>query len=574
MLSHRKKQKNNIISEITKKFLSRKKQKNKKMDYVSDPVSEIMNCDQKIIYDSSFQVTKFMCEITNTYGSTSLYNEYRITSRLPDIVDMETMVMSIPIQLKAYFPVNSVASPWYNSELFTNALYADMGVMNAIHQLEIKLNNVSVCKSESDKIRNLKATMVDDKFDDDEYEVIGKWGVPKTQSYTYSKDNQGNAFLNGGNPAWLSNNEAWRTSFLTLLQSIDDRLNGSKETLTIKSNGGDKQMDVYTTTVNLALPLKYINRSFRSGGRLPIGLPISIELQSFNKEQPFGAIPFNKGFLTTFVAGSPKLIYAYDQVKPEIMEIVKDFRLTSYMSYTNDLMEEFNFNSVNSLSLQAAVAVQQQLPTEFIIRSYSEIGYTDNDDSLNWDQTEVPYFMADKVAWFPNSLVNMAVRSNNGEINNNLNKIKNLRFKNSGVSVYDIPLEDDLRNGNFNPSAYDYILNNVMSKKSFLNVGNKLSMLKGPSNNFSSKMINGGYNFIYMPGGKASEGVQPGDTSSFNIVVEIDLEKELAQGITLSILKKIPSMMKIGPENSVRELMWPEIERNDVISVVSPKLAN
>lgn len=569
--------------EALKKFFYRKKsenkQNNKMSEYVSDPVTELMNCDQRIIYDSSYERTKFGYAITSERGHTSLYNIYKINTLLSNIAAMDTMVLTIPITISCYLADDRPTTPAGTPEIFTNALWADMGVMNAIYQLDIKLAGQSVGKAENIKLRNLKSTAVDNKFDDDEYSVIGKWGVPKTQSYTYTTDAAKEVYPQGGNPAWIANDKTWRDSFLVLLMSLDAKINGDYEAVTLPSTDGlEHTMRKYTTTVNLALPLKYINRAFRSNARLPANLPIHIELTSFKKERPFGVIPFNGGYLTTYVAGDPKFVYAYDEVKQSIKSLINEFRLSSHMSYTNDLLEEFTFNGSKTRSLQANVSVQQQLPTEFIIRVYSEVGYTDNAESKNSEDLVVPYFVGNLIAWFPDSLVNMATDGTtdgrpNGLIDNTSNKLKNLRFKNSGQAIYDIPLEDDQRNGNFNPSAYDYILM-TMSKSSYLNVGNNLTNQKGPSNFLSSKMINAGFTFIYMPGGQVNLGVQPGDTSSFNIVIEFDMEKELASGISLSILKKIPSMLMIGPENNVRELMWPQIEQDNVITVIQPKMAN
>ena len=135
-------------------------------------------------------------------------------------------------------------------------------------------------------------------------------------------------------------------------------------------------------------------------------------------------------------------------------------------------------------------------------------------------------------------------------------------------------ISDDLKNGNFNQSAIDYILQQ-MNQVSFLNIGNKLAMNMAPTNNLNSKLVNGGsFSFIYMPGGKVGEGTQPGDTSAKNIVMEIGFEKTLAAGISVTISKKIPSQLLIDPQNNVTELMWPQLQTDGVIKVLMPRLAN
>lgn len=551
------------------------------MSMYQDPVMDIMDSAQRIILDSSFQKTKFIEENTSQVGSNALYNTYLITTRLPDIVKTNTFVLSMPMKITIYFPKrpNKKNSPYLNNAWFKNSLYADMGIMQALHQIEIKLGNNPIGKSESRFLKQMKETMVDRKFSNDVCETLGKWGLPKTCSYTADAQTgivEDEYYLENGNLAWMSNDVTLRESFLSLLMSTDDIINGTyiPTQAIVDAKGTPHDMEVFTQTLNLSLPLCYINRAFNSESRLPANLQLSIYIESCLKEQPFGVIPFFGGFMTTKLSGLPKLSYAYDQILPELTDIVNNYRESNYMQYNTDLIEEININGITSPNLQIPIAVQQQLPTEIRMKIHSDIGYTDAPESLNWDQTPIPYFIGLNIAWFPDSLVNVACKNNDNTINNTDNKIRNIIIKNSGQSIYEMNISDDLKNGNFNQSAIDYILQQ-MNQVSFLNIGNKLAMNMAPTNNLNSKLINGGsFSFIYMPGGKVGEGTQPGDTSAKNIVMEIGFEKTLAAGISVTISKKIPSQLLIDPQNNVTELMWPQLQNDGVIKVLMPRLAN
>jgi hypothetical protein len=576
------------------------------MSYEQEPVVEVLNGAQKIVYDETFVETKINEALVTYTGHNAEYNQYTISEDLVAHVNMNSMVLSVPVEIKFYSNndaanlVNPLTLQW------GQYLWADVAMMSIFWTIIVKLNNQQIDKEDSSKMRNLKQIMADYKYDDSEYEALGKWGLFFTQTFTPDNQVRTGPAQQYGNPfnyAWLQNPQAQRDSFLQFLQSI--AINYQVNSLTGVNLAGTPtgypvmtgvQMRSLSMTVNLALPLKWFHAGFRSNGRLPPGMNVRIEMQAFRAEQLVGVFPLGLPIETetanqvpwSFVtvrlnadANKPKLYYAYDYLNPAIDSIVNRYRMTNDLTYTNDLREEFVLQGSNGPNFNRAITTQQQLPTEIIIRklavatnkgSQGDVYVPFQVSAGAANNNGIGQMLVLNAAYFYDSLCHAVAADNT----NHSVYLREIRIKNSGKDIYAYVPNDNLAFGNFNPAPQDYIFLDYMNKNSFLNLTVQSTGTQRASYaNLSSKIVNGNNSFIFMPGGQVQQGEQYGNTKAYNVDLSIIYSGGIESAkVYLSVLRKIPSMLTISALNEVRELMWPQMEKDGFIKVVQPVLSN
>ena len=523
-------------------------------EIVQDPIEGVMNCDQYLVYDSTYIESKLIEETTTAIGQDALYQSRQIRATLPSFTHMDYLVLSIPMVIRQYLPTGS-AGPY--SQQYDNLMMADMGIMNAFWTIMTTLNNQNIAKEEDNKLRNLKLTMVDYKYDDDDYRILGNWGLPITQTFNYTNENEECM-------SFSLNPPVWRETFVRLMRSADSELNGVVTQQTIQT----QVFDVYTLRATLPLPLKYIYRQFRARGRLPTGLEIITRIQAYINEQVFAVFPGRQGYITTqcdvSASNNIKFYYVYDYVKQGVEQMLKEFRLSRPMVYVNELTEEYVMSNNGSSIYFQNITIQQQMPNEFIIRFLSqETGGTQADTNV------APYYISSNSAYFANSNVSI---STNGLVDAYTpNSINQIDFFNSGKLIYSYIPNQITSSGSVHISAQDYIFG-VMQKQSNLSLN--LGHISKPTNFLNGGLIAGPISFIYRPGGEANIGVQHGDLKAYNIRVSIVLAKPLNPNFYISVTRKIPAMLTIDALNKVHQQMWPQLEKDNVIQIVQPTLSS
>lgn len=524
------------------------------MEVERDPIEDIINADQHLVYDDSYEITKIFEEGTSSKAPTATWNTAVIESVLPSYVHMDNFILSIPVIIS----IAQFGTPVDVQTLdFANCFFADMALLNIFFRIELQLGGQNINKGDDNKLRNLKASVVDYKYNDDDYKIIGAWGIPQPSVYN------GSATLPAITTTLIP--QQWRDTWYRLLQSCSDGPNGNGTPQTTQTING-KTAKVNELQMSIPIPLKYLFRVMRSRGRLPTGLKVKISIQGYNTRQIIGSSRdnFQISALADIDANTPKLYYLYDYVSPGVEAIINEFRLGQSLSYCNELLEEFSFSSENTKTFKQMITIQQQIPTEFLIRFM--VNNTVSDSATEeyiaaTSKAPYPYLVAKNKLSIADSLSSLKD-----------NFIKSLQIFSSGKEVFRFQLDTILKNGSVIPSAHD-ILYQGMKRNSYLQL-NRQGKTSGPLNYFAAQNCGGMFSFIFSPGGESNIGVQTDDKDANNIEIVIDLEKPLDPNISINILRKIPAMLKISALNQVHQQMWPQVEQDGIIKIVMPRLAN
>ena len=548
------------------------------MNVEEDPVDVIMNCDQKQISDNSFKLSKNEYEISSKRGQTNLYQISEITLTLPNVVSMDSLVLSVPLVIFQHS--NTLLTNIQKLAMIPRMLNSNMGIMNAFWKIKIFINDESVDNDESSKTHVMKQTMIDYKFDDDSYSWIGCWGVPFTQTIVTNEADQIE------NLAWRQNPVGWRDKYYNILQSCLTINNGNKygePYLITNGTGTIATIDQTATSFVLPLPLYSICRAFRSKARLPLGTKITIQFQTLKFQQPFSVMSntfslLNYNMYTAWINPTLtiKLNYVYDELNPEVESAINMFRGSQFCTYNNSVIEEFLFPGGTGPVFMRNITNQQQLPSQL---SFSIVNYNTNCAIYK------PPLVTDPLGSYPILIITNWVQFaesdgfiSNSIITNNLkdfgNFIKELQIWTSGKLIYKLESEDSNTSlGNQNPSANDVIFKNYYQKNSFLNL-TQMNTLVGPMKSFTNKIVNGNYRIIMQPGGEIQEGEVPKPEDATNIKIQLIIKETMDENTYLSILRQIPTQLTISATNTTRVRKWPNLEENGILKVIHPKLAN
>jgi hypothetical protein len=544
---------------------------------IIDPVNVVMRGKQKLYSDPTYAKTKMSYEVTEKQSRTDLYNIQTLKVTLPSYVAMDSLVLAIPIQLDVYMSGNydPATAP------FDRWLWADMSVLNALYEVTIKLSNQQIDTESQAKIRNLKTIITDCKFDEDDYDYLGLWGLPYSQTVAPANPEQETMAIKNTPLRWYR-------AFESLLRSTSVDYNGTaiKNFITSQPQGY-MNVDKHTIQTSLPLPLKYISKGLRAQGRLTPGMVITIEIKSHSKPQLMGAYPqaadtiagTNIQYATTYAltsTGGIKLYYLYDYLNPAPDEIIKNYRLSESLTFPTDLMEEFIFPGGEGQILLQPITTQQQLPNEIIIKTIATETFTDGVYMEGGAFSELdnstfkPLMIPGYYACFRDSL-SILKRKNVVKQSIPYTFMKRFELFSSGEQILydynDSTISEPA--GSFYGSAQDYIYNMLMNKNSHLSV-TRYRTLNKPLKNFNSVYVNAPLSIIFLPGQITDQGMQSNDPNAKMIKIGVQYEVPIDDRIELVVYRKIPAIWEIQVNNDVTLRRWPMIGDNNIVKIITP----
>lgn len=555
--------------------------------YESDPVQTLINANQHIILNDSINTTKIQEEITTKRGVNGLFNKATIEAKLIDWTPMNSMVLNIPITLTWYHVANksSVVENW------AAWFYSCLGVLDTIYRLDIKFNNANIIKEESNLMRNMKLVAQSYKLTDDDARIMGSMGLLSTFTYNSLATNPDAQLAINNlpfpyNPLVERNPPLLRQSYFELLQQLT--ANG---TTSATSAITVYQQDYFPTTakINIAVPLKYLYKVFQTDAMLPPGLTVQLDIQTYIPEVSFGCkiTPTfgsnnpgqgDGGWLSSYLNptdGGLKLYYAYNRMNPDIDAAITKFRMgLNDLKYGSDLWEEFILEG-NGPTWMTMITTQQQYPTAISIRFLAVNTAAEFDGTFVGVVPNVNALAIRSTGgcFFKDSICSPNLYPAPPAATQFINNITQLQIYRAGELIYDYQTNDNLPFGTYARTAQDYIFNENMYGKSYLNMNTDFA--QNPlAKNLTSANMNSPYNMILQPGGEAQVNEQPGNTNAFNLKLVIKMRTTLPDNIYISVIRSIPSITAISALNQVSQIMWPQEESNGMIKIVIPNLSN
>lgn len=543
---------------------------------VQDPVHSILNANQNQYYDGTIVKTEVITNYKFNEISDAEYKTYNFSFNTQNYVPLKSMVLQIPISLTYYGSRN----PLQNE--FENWAWADNAMFQPIYQLEITIGDTIIQRGSTSLRRVYKCLLNNGKSDDDTDRIKGLWGLPINKSDTFE---QYQFFLQTvvGDLAWIQNHIAQRDSYLTLLRSIDSKFNGSPPVL--YTTVGVEQVDVYEHQglVNLPLPFAMISDLFNQNARLPPNIRIGITLRTYNQPQILGIIPTlfrstpipqrkHYGWLLGQVGQEPILYYESDTLANPVLDLIKEWRLGNNLKYNfSDYEERMILERGPAFSV--ALTVQQQYPTEIILRLISTQNsfYSDKDPIIGENGKLVT--VANDLAVFPDSLCSpnyvFNVGPDEGVIRGN--KLADLRFLSGGEIVYQYLSENDsLRYGNIVPSAQDWIYANYNLKNSDIIKKSNIGELKETTKPFTCTAYNAEFRLIYTPGGYLQKDKNASILDAINLTLQFSMQTELPAYCRFQIILRKAAQLHISALNQTKLVTWPDLSKDNQVYEITP----
>lgn len=533
---------------------------------VQDPILTIMNADQKQLFDNSIEKTQIIPHYKLNSTVDALFETRNYYVQTTDYVNVQTMVLELPIEVAIYSQIN----PSSQSFDFSKFAFADNFMLQILYQLKITLGNTDLHREECTLRRSLKSIINSGKSDNDINRIRGLIGLP----YTQTVQPEQNPAKNIG---WIQNDPVMRDALVTLLSSVSNTFNGTKDAYTtvIPTSGDRVDLAVYKAIVNLPLPLSLLSDLFDQPSHFPPGLNIHIYIRSYLQEQFIAFSPFsNYQQISVRLAGDPILMAEHDQLNPIVDNAIKQYRLDNNLVYNFSDHQEILLDSQGP-SFNATISSQQQYPTEIIIRAVCTRPepYTDNGRANTSNNALVyDYFT---FCEFPDSITSF--------FNDPANpcQIRDLRLKCSGLLVYQFRQQGpNLKWGNITPGAQDYIFAYYNQKNSYVKKNDSIGKLKEPFKPINCTLFNSEIRFIFTPGGfveapAVNESLKNTTINeSVNLQLELELTRPLPSNTKLVVLLRRPAQFIIDPLNNTKKVTWPDLLLDGQIYELNPAPAS
>lgn len=535
---------------------------------IQDPIETVMNGDQKQFYDNTILKTEIVPNYKLNYTADSVYETRNYSFTSTGYIPLKTLVLQIPVDFALYSQANPLNDP------FEAHGWADNCLFQIIYQLIIKIGDVTIHRNECSLRRVIKSIVNNGKSDADVNRIRGLWGFPYVQTESFSSGE-----TVPGSLAWLQNDNATRDSFLTLFRSMSAQVNGDRFDYSTPPDGG-AIIYRYAGKANLPLPFSMLSDLFDQNARLPPNVRIGVYLRTFIQPQTLGirstdltSPPAGRkyGWYQAKVGGDPSIWFENDTLAPQAETLIREFRMNNRLCYNFSDYEE-KLIVGNGPLINVLINVQQQYPTEIIIRLISLVNelVTDRGTITGTNGAQIP--VCEKMVVFPESLC-----SYNDIVNNELvlNSIGDLRFVSSGEIIYQYrSTNDNLKFGNIIPSAQDWIFANYNQKNSFIKNLSSVGELKGPFRPITCTAYNSELRFIFTPGGSVQCDQTGEMMKATNLRLEMNLQRPLPEHSRLQIILRKPAQLLIGPDNKADVVVWPEMVKGGEIYELNPMLAS
>jgi hypothetical protein len=400
--------------------------------------------------------------------------------------------------------------------------------------------------------------------------ICGQIGLPYTQTVQPAQNIDRNI-------GWLQNDPVMRDALVTMLTSVSNSFNGTRDAYTKVTPPGKPPVDlaVYKTVINLPLPLSLLSDLFDQPSHFPPGLNIHVYIRSYLQEQFIAFSPFSEyQQISARLAGDPILMAEHDKLNPSVDNAIKQYRLDNNLVYNFSDHQEILLDSQGP-SFNATISSQQQYPTEIIIRAVCTRPepYTDNGKAITDNGATVyDYFT---YAEFPDSITSFFSDPSDPC------QIRDLRLKCSGLLIYQFRQQGpNLKWGNIVPGAQDYIFAYYNQKNSYVKKNDSIGKLKEPFRPINCTIFNSEIRFIFTPGGFV-EAPNVNDSlkntsinNSVNLQLELELTKQLPANTKLVVLLRRPAQFIIDPLNNTKKVTWPDLLLDGQIYELNPAPAS